>query len=196
MVDWMKIGLVGFGKMGRLLEELSGENGCQVVAIIDPVAKEATARQLSADSLKDVDVCIDFSTPEAAVENIKKYCSLKKNAVVATTGWYDKVEEVKKTVEDAGIGLIFASNFSIGVNALFRIIENAARIMDKLPEYDVSGLEMHHKGKKDSPSGTAKSIEKILEARDKIAEDNWCNSQSWYKNYDGTFVYSSTVCLK
>lgn len=148
--------------MGKALKGIAEENNFEVVAIIDPVSGQATAKEISKESLNKAEVCIDFTTPEAALKNIEKYCKLGKNAVVATTGWYDRLEDVKKAVEKGGIGLIYAGNFSIGVNAFYRIVEKAAEIFNSIPEYDIFGLEMHHKGKKDSPSGTAKNIEKML----------------------------------
>jgi len=112
--------------------------------------------------MKNVDVCIEFTNPGSVIGNIKKLSSFGKNIVVGTTGWHGKTDEAKEIVKKSKIGLIYASNFSIGVNAFFRMIENASRIMDKLEDYDVYGYEMHHSKKLDSPSGTAKSIEKII----------------------------------
>ncbi|MBN2067545.1 MAG: 4-hydroxy-tetrahydrodipicolinate reductase [Candidatus Diapherotrites archaeon] len=158
----MRIALIGYGNMGKEIAALAGEQGIEIAAIIDAEAAGATGREISKEALANADVCIEFSNPGSAVENIKGMAALHKNIVVGTTGWYSKLDEVKKAVEREGIGLVYASNFSLGVNAFFRIVERAAEVMDKLPEYDVSGLEIHHKGKKDSPSGTARAIEKIL----------------------------------
>jgi 4-hydroxy-tetrahydrodipicolinate reductase len=171
----MRISLVGFGRMGNILKDLAGEQGIAVVSTIDPVAEQATHTEISKESVADADVCIDFTAPDKALGNIEKYCSLGKNAVIGTTGWYDSVEQVKKQVEEAGIGLIYASNFSVGVNAFYRIVGSAAKTMNALKEYDVLGLEMHHNLKKDSPSGTAKSLEKILlngiDRKSKVVEE-------------------------
>jgi 4-hydroxy-tetrahydrodipicolinate reductase len=112
--------------------------------------------------MQDVDVFIDFTKPDAVVENIRNISKFGKNIVVGTTGWNDKINDVKEIVKKNNVGLIYASNFSIGVNVFFKIIGNAAKIMDKLDDYDVFGYELHHNEKLDSPSGTAKSIEKIL----------------------------------
>ena len=169
------VSLIGFGGMGKILLELSKSKGIGVVSIVDPDAKEATHKEINKESVGKADVCIDFTTPEAVLENIGNYCSLKKNAVIGTTGWYNSLEKVRKQVEEAGIGLIYASNFSVGVNAFFRIVENASKTMNSLPEYDALALELHHKRKKDSPSGTAKSLEKILlqnlERKNKAVEE-------------------------
>lgn len=158
----MNIALIGYGSMGKVVERIAIENGLNIVATIDPSAEGATHKEISKDALDKADVCIDFTTPESAIENIRKIAGLKKNVVVATTGWYDNVDEVKKIVEENGIGLIYAPNFSIGVNLFYRIVENAASIMNNLPEYDVYGIEMHHNRKKDSPSGTARKLGEIL----------------------------------
>ena len=158
----MNIAIIGYGKMGHIVEQIAIKKGLNIRAIIDPVAEHATHKEINRESLKDVDVCIEFSLPEVAIENIKEIASLKVNHVFATTGWYDKVNEVKKIIEDAGTGFIYASNFSIGVNIFFRIVENAAKIINNVEDYDIFGYELHHNRKKDSPSGTAKSIEKIL----------------------------------
>lgn len=158
----MRLAIIGYGNMGRIIHKLAEARGMEITAIIDPEAKEATAKEITSDSLKNADVCIDFSQPDAVLENIKKLSELKKNIVMGTTGWYDKTEQAKKIVSDAGNALIFASNFSLGVNLFYRIIENSAKLFNNFHEYDAFGLEFHHTKKKDSPSGTAKSISKIL----------------------------------
>ena len=158
----MKISIIGFGEMGKIIRQLSIEKGIGVVSVIDPVEEAATHKEISKENVGEADVCIDFTSPESALSNIEKYCELGKNAVIGTTGWYDSIVKVREEVEKAGIGLIYASNFSIGVNAFFKIVEQAAGLINNLPEYDILAFEMHHNKKKDSPSGTAKSLEKIL----------------------------------
>ncbi len=158
----MRIALIGFGKMGKEIARLAKEQGMAVAATIDPNEKEAGFKGISKEAIADADVCIDFSQPDAVVENVKKIASFGKNIVVGTTGWLEKEQEVKKAVEKNGTGLVYASNFSLGVNAFYRIVAQAAAVMNKFPAYDVFCLEMHHRNKADSPSGTAKSIEKIL----------------------------------
>jgi len=171
----MRISLVGFGGMGHILQELALGQGMEIASIVDPNVKGASHKEINEESAGNADVCIDFTAPETVLGNIEKYCSLGKNAVIGTTGWYDSADKVKKMVEEAGIGLVYASNFSIGVNAFFRIVAEAAKVMGKLPEYDAMGLELHHNRKKDSPSGTAKSLEKILldnlKAKEKVVEE-------------------------
>jgi len=158
----MNIAIIGYGKMGHEIERIAREKGITVKAIIDPAAPGANHREVNKDSLNGIDVAIDFTQPEAAVANIRKYCSLGVNAVVGTTGWYGKLDEVKKDVQKSGIGLIWSGNFSVGVNMFFRIIKSAAKIVDKVPDYDLFAYELHHSKKADSPSGTAKMIGDIL----------------------------------
>ncbi len=158
----MRIALIGYGKMGKTIHSLAKQKGIEVAAIIDPLAPEATAKEISAASLQGADVCIDFTEPSSVLENIKKTAALKKNIVLGTTGWGSQAAEIKKIVQQNKIGLVFASNFSIGVNVFFRIIGNAARLFDKFSDYDAFVLELHHSKKKDSPSGTAKSIGEII----------------------------------
>ena len=158
----MDIALIGFGKMGKLVRDLAVKQGHKVVAVIDPQADGATAKEITKSALQGADVCIEFSIPEAVVENIAKVSALKMPHVVATTGWYKDIEAIKPIIKKSGTGLIYGSNFSLGVNAFFAILENAAGVMDKLPEYDVFGYELHHNRKADSPSGTAKTIEQTL----------------------------------
>lgn len=141
----MKIALIGYGKMGHEVENLIKESGRHSVV-----------------SLEDADVAIDFTAPEAVLENVKQAASLKKNLVIGTTGWYDNLEKVKKTAAKAGIGVIYGQNFSIGANIFFQIAAFAGRLFAKYGNYDVAGYEIHHTAKKDSPSGTAKKIASII----------------------------------
>jgi 4-hydroxy-tetrahydrodipicolinate reductase len=103
-----------------------------------------------------------YENSSSIMNNIKKYAELGKNAVIGTTGWYDHIEEIRKLVETSGIGLIYSSNFSIGVNIFNRIVERAAELFDKFDMYDVAGIEYHHNRKADSPSGTAIGLANIL----------------------------------
>ncbi|RLG14505.1 MAG: 4-hydroxy-tetrahydrodipicolinate reductase, partial [Candidatus Nanohalarchaeota archaeon] len=158
----VKIALIGYGKMGRAIEQLCKEKeGIEVASIIDPFDKSCFAG-INEESLNGIDVAVDFTTPGTVMDNISKIAELKKNIVVGTTGWYDKMDDVKKIVEKNNIGFIWASNFSIGVNLFFKMIRNASQLMNRFEDYDIYGIEMHHNQKKDSPSGTAKTIGDIL----------------------------------
>lgn len=154
----MNIALFGYGKMGKLIEKLAQEYDAKVVAIVDP----PQGYDFSANAIRQADVCIDFTEPNAAFQNIGNIADVGKNIVIGTTGWHDKMETVKRIVEESKIGLLYGSNFSIGMNLFYSIIAHTAEFIDQLPEYDIFGLEMHHSEKKDSPSGTARVISDLL----------------------------------
>jgi 4-hydroxy-tetrahydrodipicolinate reductase len=157
----MNISIIGYGKMGKEIERIAKAKGISVASIIDPNG-DGTHTQIDENSVRNADVCVDFSTPNAAIGNIERAARLKKNVVVGTTGWYSKLNKARGIVGRNRIGLIYASNFSIGVNMFCRIVENAAKIANKIEDYDVYGYEIHHNKKADSPSGTAKTICDIL----------------------------------
>ncbi|MBI3458897.1 4-hydroxy-tetrahydrodipicolinate reductase [Candidatus Azambacteria bacterium] len=158
----MKIAIIGFGNMGKTIRKIAEERNHTIVAIIDPIDKEATSLNLTPESLQGVEVAIDFSSPSTVLKNIEVALEAKVNLVVGTTGWYDQVEEVSKKVAEAGTGFLWSANFSIGVNLYLKMIERAAELINDYEEYDIWGHEIHHHHKVDSPSGTAKTIEKIL----------------------------------
>lgn len=153
----MNIALIGYGKMGREIEAVALEQGDTIVQKFD------IDRPASAAALADADVCIEFSTPDTVLANIQLAVQAKKDIVVGTTGWYDWLPEVRKTVTDSG--LLYSPNFSIGVNMYFRIVAAAAELMHNAPAYDSYVHEMHHRNKADSPSGTALRLAEILLAR-------------------------------
>jgi len=155
------IALIGYGKMGKILETLAAEKGHTITAIVDPYAEDCY-KEITQEALSGADVCIDFTHPTVVVNNIKQTAALGKNMVIGTTGWYDQMDDVKQVVAANGVGLIWSGNFSIGVNALFAIVSYAAKIFNNLPDYDVLGHEFHHKNKADSPSGTATMLTNIL----------------------------------
>jgi 4-hydroxy-tetrahydrodipicolinate reductase len=154
----MKIAIIGYGRMGKEIERLTRARGHEVISIIDPVAEGAQHADITPESLAGADVAIEFTRPASALQNIEKVSNLGVNMVVGTTGWTEHVREVRKLVEDSGIGFIYAANFSLGVNVFYEIVKTASRLFDKLDEYDVLCHEWHHKGKLDSPSGTARKI--------------------------------------
>lgn len=149
----MKIALIGYGKMGREIERLALEQGDTIVSIfdIDTLPTES--------GLAEAEVCIDFSVPDAVVHNLKMAADAGVDMVVGTTGWYEHLEEVRKWFDSSG--LVYAENFSIGVNVFYRLVRQAADLLGARG-YDVFVAEEHHRGKLDSPSGTALRIGKIL----------------------------------
>ena len=158
----MNIAIVGYGKMGKLIKQLARSRGHSADTTIDPTEEKASHLEITEDSVKNSDLAIEFTRPDAAVNNIKKLAKLGKNVVVGTTGWYDRMAEVKDYVESSGTGLIYGPNFSVGINAFLKIVEEASKLINKVPEYDAFGYELHHNKKSDSPSGTAKAIAETM----------------------------------
>jgi 4-hydroxy-tetrahydrodipicolinate reductase len=143
--------------MGRMVEQAAARGGVEVAAILDPIAG-------SRGKLSDADVCIDFTEPGAVIENIKAAAAARVAMVVGTTGWHDRLDEARLLVEESGIGLVYGSNFSVGVNLMFKITRYAAELFSRFPSHDPFIEEAHHKFKKDAPSGTALSLKRIVEA--------------------------------
>ena len=153
----MKIAIVGYGKMGRLIERIAAERGHEIVLKLDEF-NNANFEGISAAAFEGVDVAIDFSVPSAAVGNIEKIAALGVNLVVGTTGWLEYTQHVRNVVAAANIGLVWSPNYSVGVNAFFRIVAEAAKLLSGEPEYEAWAWEIHHSAKKDAPSGTLLKI--------------------------------------
>ena len=153
----MNIGLIGYGKMGKELERVAQERGFTIVKTFN--SKSAL---LSKTEASQIDVGIHFAKAETVHRDVEHWAGLGKNLVIGTTGWNNNLEAVSAAVKRAGTGLIYASNFSIGVNLLFRLAKELGVLVNTLPEYDLSIHEVHHKEKADSPSGTALTLAHIL----------------------------------
>jgi 4-hydroxy-tetrahydrodipicolinate reductase len=155
----MKIALIGYGKMGKMIEQIACSAGHEIAAIIDPVATgKNIAKTIGEANLDSTDVAIEFTQPGQAVDNITALAQKKIPVVTGTTGWLDRMDEIEKAVKSTEAALLWASNFSIGVNLFYRMAWYAAQLADNFPEYDVGGFEAHHNKKLDSPSGTAKTL--------------------------------------
>jgi 4-hydroxy-tetrahydrodipicolinate reductase len=150
----MKIALIGYGKMGHEIEAVALEQGETVACTFD------VGNPVNTSDLADVDVCIEFSTPDTAIQNIRVALEAKKDIVVGTTGWYPRLSEIRPLVKDSG--LLYSPNFSIGVNMTFRLASALAEMMNNNPQYDAYIHEWHHRQKADSPSGTALKLAEIL----------------------------------
>ena len=160
----IKLALVGYGKMGREIEKLAQtkyRDSFDIVSRIDPEIRGAEYKEINGESVGRADVCIDFTRPEAVVDNIKKLVDLKKQIVVGTTGWNDRVEEVKSYIGEVNGGLIYSPNFSLGVNAYLRGMREAAKILALSESFQYSLAETHHTEKRDV-SGTAKKMAQAL----------------------------------
>ncbi|MCL1836112.1 MAG: 4-hydroxy-tetrahydrodipicolinate reductase [Treponema sp.] len=162
----MKIAVIGYGKMGKMIEQAALDQDHTVAAVVDPLSFEQSPQSgaplyrgmAEAGNLRGAEVAIEFTQPGMALANIKFMAEKKIPLVIGTTGWHDKLDEARQIVESAGASLIWASNFSLGVNIFYRIAWYAAQLADSFPEYDVGGFESHHNKKLDSPSGTAKTL--------------------------------------
>ena len=162
----MNIAIIGYGKMGKMIEQIACESGHTIAAVVDPLAAgtsflmgmKISKSIAEAENLDIADAAIEFTQPATAVANIKALVERKVPIVAGTTGWYGQMDEVKRAVEAAGTALIWSSNFSVGVNLFYRIAWYAAKLADAFPEFDVGGFEAHHNKKLDSPSGTAKTL--------------------------------------
>lgn len=153
----MRIALYGYGRMGRAIEEVAVARGHQVVQRI-------TSANVH-DEPVDTDVIIEFSRPSEAVANVRRALEQKRPIVVGTTGWYDRLPEVRSLVAERQGSLLWASNFSIGVNLFFRINRQLAALMDRRPEYAAHIDEVHHIHKVDAPSGTALALARDIDMR-------------------------------
>ncbi|MDO8561224.1 MAG: 4-hydroxy-tetrahydrodipicolinate reductase [bacterium] len=156
----MNITLLGYGNMGKEIERIAHAKGAHAVSI----ALQNAGTKIDMGLIGAADVVIDFTSPEIVLQNIRTIASAGKNMVVGTTGWHEHVNEVKGLVEKSGTGLVYGQNFSIGANIFFQLVANATKLTSAFGAYDVCGLEIHHAGKKDSPSGTAlRTAKEILE---------------------------------
>ena len=149
----MKLALLGYGKMGKLIEQLAPEYGGEVALKLDEY-NNSSFEGMTAENFRGIDVALDFSIPSAAVKNIEMTSTLGVNIVVGTTGWFERLADVRKIVDRAGTGLVWSPNFSVGVNVFSRLVSEAARLLASEPEYGAWAWEIHHITKKDAPSGT------------------------------------------
>ncbi len=157
----IKIALIGYGKMGKMLKQMAPEYDMEIVSIIDPFVK-GCFEEINENSLKDCDICVEYTTPASVLYNCKKVAMLGKSVVIGTTGLELHLEELKNITESYNVGIIYSSNYSVGMNLFFKIIEDTAKKFSSVKGYDVSGLEIHHRQKLDSPSGTAKKLTEII----------------------------------
>ncbi|MBR5297414.1 MAG: 4-hydroxy-tetrahydrodipicolinate reductase [Parabacteroides sp.] len=156
----MKIALIGYGKMGKTIEQIALSRGHQIVSIIDINNPE----EIYSDNFKSADVAIEFTTPATAFDNYMKCFAADVPVVSGTTGWLNRIGEIKDMCEKEGKTFFYASNFSIGVNIFFALNKHLAKIMNQFPAYDVKMMETHHIHKLDAPSGTAITLaEGVLE---------------------------------
>lgn len=166
----MKIAILGYGKMGMIIDQFATERGHEVILKVNADNLD----DLTVASLAKADVAIDFSTPDSVLQNIQLCFDANVPVVVGTTGWYGRLQEIKDQCTEGGNTLLYGSNFSVGVNVFFHVNKILAKIMNRYPQYEVLVEEIHHTQKLDSPSGTAMSIaEGILAELDR--KNEWVN---------------------
>ena len=164
----MKIALIGYGKMGKAIEQIARDRGHEIVAIVDINNPD----EFNSEQFKQADVAIEFTTPATAFDNYMKAFAAGVPVVSGTTGWLDRINDIKNKCEHEGATFFYASNFSIGVNIFFAVNKFLAKIMNRFPDYDVRMTEVHHIHKLDAPSGTAITLaEGILENLDR--KERW-----------------------
>ncbi|MBU4537530.1 MAG: 4-hydroxy-tetrahydrodipicolinate reductase [Weeksellaceae bacterium] len=146
----MKIAIVGYGKMGKIIAEIAAKRGHEIVATLNETP--------TSENLNNPDVAIEFSNPEVAFNNIKICLENKIPLICGTTGWLDRKPEIEKIASENGTAFLYGSNFSLGVNLFFALNEKLADLMKNFNEYNVQLEEIHHVHKKDAPSGTAISL--------------------------------------
>jgi len=149
----VNLAVVGYGKMGRLIEQLAPEYGFSVKLRLD-IDNNAKYEGMTKENFRGIDAAVEFSTPATAVENIERLATLGVNSVIGTTGWLGEIERARAAIERSGTGLVWGANFSVGVNIFTQIAAEAAKLMARQPEYGAWAWEIHHATKKDRFSGT------------------------------------------
>ncbi|WP_295713464.1 4-hydroxy-tetrahydrodipicolinate reductase [Mucilaginibacter sp.] len=166
----MKIALLGYGKMGKIIEKIAISRKHEIVLTID----HQNLHELTAENLQKADAVIEFTMPASVLGNIEHCFNAGVPIVVGTTGWYDKMDQVKQQCEAGNNSLMYATNFSVGVNIFFHINRMLAKVMNNYPYYDVQVEEIHHVQKMDAPSGTAITIaEGIIDNLE--SKSDWVN---------------------
>jgi 4-hydroxy-tetrahydrodipicolinate reductase len=182
----MKLLLIGYGKMGKEIEKVASERGHEIVGRISSENYD----QLSGDLLSKTDVAIEFTRPDAVMRNIELCFDSHIPIVTGTTGWYDRIENVKNKCIEQKQSFFYASNFSVGVNIFFEINKVLASMMNPLKEYDIAIEEIHHVQKLDSPSGTAITLANDLVQKIN-RKSNWKSSEVPIgRNPDTIYIHS------
>jgi 4-hydroxy-tetrahydrodipicolinate reductase len=157
----LRLLLLGHGRMGRAIEQLAPARGFVVHKILTSESNPAGAG-LTPQTLAQIDVAVDFTRPEAALENIRHVAAAGGRIVVGTTGWYDRLDQARAAVTEAGAGMVYAANFSLGVQLFYRLAREAARLCAAWPQFAPYLVETHHRFKLDAPSGTAQELARQL----------------------------------
>lgn len=158
----MRLLIIGYGRMGKLVDRFSESYGFEVAGRLD-IDNNRDGAGITADQVRDVDVAIDFSTADAVADNLPRLAGHGVNVVVGTTGWQDQETAMRVTAEEAGIGVVAAANFSLGVNLFLALTERAAELFEPREEFGAWIHEIHHAAKIDAPSGTALAMQRAME---------------------------------
>jgi 4-hydroxy-tetrahydrodipicolinate reductase len=168
----MKIALIGYGKMGHMIEEIAIQRGHEIVLTVNIDNTE----DFTKENISRSDVAIEFTGPDSAFENVKRCLAFGVPVVSGSTGWNQQLEEAKKICSGSNGSFLHASNFSIGVNIFFEVNKLLAKLMSSQPDYDVTMKEIHHTQKKDAPSGTAVTLaEQVIAALPR--KTSWINEE-------------------
>lgn len=164
MAATKKLALVGYGKMGKLVEQLAPQHDFEVVLRLSG-AENRDGDAITAEVFSGIDVAIEFSTPHSAPQNLTKLAEAGAPAVAGTTGWMEHLPEVTRAVERAGSGLVWSPNFSVGVAVFRKLVEEAAELLQSEDGYGAWAWEIHHDAKKDAPSGTLLQLTEAMRRR-------------------------------
>ena len=157
----VRIALVGYGRMGKAIDVLSAEHGCEVIERLD-IYNNRHGEGVESLVFDTVDVAIEFSLPGAVVSNVTKLASRGINIVIGTTGWYEHEATVRQIIKDSKVGVVHAANFSLGVNLFQAIVERSAKLFARHEDFGAWIHEGHHAAKQDAPSGTALAIKTTM----------------------------------
>lgn len=177
----MKLAIVGYGKMGRLIEQLALERGHEIALKLDEF-NNVDGAGMTAGNFAGIDAAIEFSTPHTVLSNIERLAALKINMVIGTTGWLDEKEHVRALVAAHGLGLVWSPNYSIGVNVFQRVVREASRLLANESQYEAWAWEIHHSAKKDAPSGT------LLKLVEEMYAGGWQGKVDVASNRAGTIA--------
>ena len=173
----MRVAIIGYGKMGHEIEQVLLQRGHSVALIID----QNNAGDLNAENLAEIDVAIEFTTPDTAYTNVRTCIECGTPVVSGTTGWHDKLEELQALCKEKNSTMIWSSNYSLGVNITFRLNRYLAELMNRFDAYNIAIEEIHHTQKKDAPSGTAISLANDILARVE-RKSEWLNEATTADN--------------
>ena len=174
-----ELAIVGYGKMGKLIEQLAPEYAFTVALKLDEF-NNANGEGITAQNFRGIDVAVDFSIPTAVRENVEAIAALGVNMVIGTTGWLEHIDAIEAIVSSNGVGVVWSPNYSVGVNVFFRLVSEASRLLASQPEYGAWAWEIHHSTKKDAPSGT------LLKLVEDIKQAGYCRPVDVSSNRAGT----------